>query len=206
MEGQFYSPSIFFTLQKNKWTCGLAIFFIIASLITLFVWIPNDIETGVVEKFRRQITIGDAMAPTMVASAILFVSMALLINAILSSRALRALENSAMDMQSFIFLFKLTFIIFIALLLMLYSGPLLVEFANLMNGENNSYRLLKGSLPYKYIGYVLGGFVMIFGSIGLVENKFFANGAWLSIIAVAVLTFLYDVPFDNLLLPPNGDY
>jgi hypothetical protein len=193
-------------LQNKKWTCGLAIFFIIASLIALFVWIPNDIETGVVEKFRRQITIGDAMAPTMVAWAILFVSMALLIDAILSSRALRALENSAMDVQSFIFLFKLTFIIFIALLLMLYSGPLLVEFANLMNGENNSYRLLKGSLPYKYIGYILGGFIMIFGSIGLVENKFSANGAWLSVIAVAVLTFIYDVPFDNLLLPPNGDY
>ena len=193
-------------MQNKKWTCGLAIFFIIASLITLFVWIPNDIETGVVEKFRRQITIGDAMAPTMVAWAILFVSMALLINAILSSRALRALENSAMDVQSFIFLFKLTFIIFIAFLLMLYSGPLLVEFANLMNGENNSYRLLKGSLPYKYIGYILGGFIMIFGSIGLVENKFSANGAWLSVIAVAVLTFIYDVPFDNLLLPPNGDY
>ena len=146
------------------------------------------------------------MAPTMVAWAILFVSMALLIDAILSSRALRALENSAMDVQSFIFLFKLTFIIFIALLLMLYSGPLLVEFANLMNGENNSYRLLKGSLPYKYIGYILGGFIMIFSSIGLVENKFSANGAWLSVIAVAVLTFIYDVPFDNLLLPPNGDY
>jgi len=193
-------------LQKNKWTFGLAIFFIIASLISLFVWIPNDIETGVIERFRRQITIGDAMAPTMVAWGVLFVSIALLIDAILSSRAPRASENSVMDAQSFVFFFKLTFVIVIALLLMLYSGPLLVEFLNLMNGESNNYRLFKGSMPYKYIGYILGGFVLIFSSIGLVENKFSTNGAWLSVIAVAVLTFLYDVPFDNLLLPPNGDY
>ena len=196
----------FFTLQQQKWTFGLAIFFIIASLISLLVWIPNDIETGVIERFRRQITIGDAMAPTMVAWGVLFVSIALLIDAILSSRAPRASENSVMDAQSFVFLFKLTIVIIIALLLMFYGGPLLVDFLNLVNGESNNYRLLKGSPPYKYIGYILGGFVMVFGSIGVVENKFFTNGAWLSIIAVTVLTLLYDVPFDNLLLPPNGDY
>jgi len=193
-------------LQQQKWTFGLAIFFIIASLISLLVWIPNDIETGVIEKFRRQITIGDAMAPTMVAWGVLFVSIALLIDVILSSRAPRASENSVMDAQSFVFLFKLTIVIIIALLLMFYGGPLLVDFLNLVNGESNNYRLLKGSPPYKYIGYILGGFVMVFGSIGVVENKFSTNGAWLSIIAVTVLTLLYDVPFDNLLLPPNGDY
>ena len=193
-------------MQQQKWTFGLAIFFIIASLISLLVWIPNDIETGVIEKFRRQITIGDAMAPTMVAWGVLFVSIALLIDAILSSRAPRASENSVMDAQSFVFLFKLTIVIIIALLLMFYGGPLLVDFLNLVNGESNNYRLLKGSPPYKYIGYILGGFVMVFGSIGVVENKFSTNGAWLSIIAVTVLTLLYDVPFDNLLLPPNGDY
>lgn len=193
-------------MQQQKWTFGLAIFFIIASLISLLVWIPNDIETGVIERFRRQITIGDAMAPTMVAWGVLFVSIALLIDAILSSRAPRASENSVMDAQSFVFLFKLTIVIIIALLLMFYGGPLLVDFLNLVNGESNNYRLLKGSPPYKYIGYILGGFVMVFGSIGVVENKFSTNGAWLSIIAVTVLTLLYDVPFDNLLLPPNGDY
>jgi hypothetical protein len=193
-------------LQQQKWTFGLAIFFIIASLISLLVWIPNDIETGVIERFRRQITIGDAMAPTMVAWGVLFVSIALLIDAILSSRAPRASENSVMDAQSFVFLFKLTIVIIIALLLMFYGGPLLVDFLNLVNGESNNYRLLKGSPPYKYIGYILGGFVMVFGSIGVVENKFSTNGAWLPIIAVTVLTLLYDVPFDNLLLPPNGDY
>ena len=193
-------------MQQQKWTFGLAIFFIIASLISLLVWIPNDIETGVIERFRRQITIGDAMAPTMVAWGVLLVSIALLIDAILSSRAPRASENSVMDAQSFVFLFKLIIVIIIALLLMFYGGPLLVDFLNLVNGEGNNYRLLKGSPPYKYIGYILGGFVMVFGSIGVVENKFSANGAWLSIIAVTVLTLLYDVPFDNLLLPPNGDY
>ncbi|MDP7426160.1 MAG: hypothetical protein QF394_12185, partial [Rhodospirillales bacterium] len=60
--------------------------------------------------------------------------------------------------------------------------------------------------PYKYLGYVLGGFFMVFGLIRVVENRFSASAAWASIIAVLVLTILYDVPFENLLLPPNGDH
>jgi len=146
------------------------------------------------------------MAPTMVAWAILLVSIALLIDTALRSRFQNVIENSIMDAQSFRFLLNMMTVIIISLLFMLYSGPLLVDFINLINGENDNYRLFKGSIPHKYFGYILGGFIMVFGSIGVVENKFSANGAWLSIIAVAVLTFLYDVPFDNLLLPPNGDY
>ena len=146
------------------------------------------------------------MAPTMVAWGILLVSIGLFIDTVLKSLLHGVIEDKILDSQSFRFLLNMMVVIGISLFLMLYIGPLLVDFINLISGENNNYRLLKDNIPHKYIGYVLGGFIMVFGTIGVIENKFSANSVWVSIIAVAVLTFLYDVPFDNLLLPPNGDY
>ena len=87
---------------------------------------------------------------------------------------------------------------------MVYLGPMVVDLINTLGGEIGSYRNLRASYPYKLIGYVFGGFVLIFGIISVVENRFSMNGALVSIIAVVVITMLYEVPFDNLLLPPNG--
>ena len=41
----------------------LAIFFTLAALFIIFVWVPMDTGTGLVEKVRRKYTIGDALAP-----------------------------------------------------------------------------------------------------------------------------------------------
>ena len=190
-----------------SWTLGLAVFLIIASIITLFIWIPNDIETGVIEIFRHRVTIGDAMAPTMVATGILIVSVFLGISAIISgARSSNAIQENVLDRQSFIFLFKMIMVITLGLTLMFYIGPLFVEISNVLTGEASSYRYLKASFPYKYIGYLVGGFILVFGIIRIIENKFSASAAWITILTVLLLMILYDVPFDNLLLPPNGDY
>ena len=191
-------------MQKAPWTVGLAIFFSLASLLTLFVWIPLDIETGVVETFRRRVTIGDAMAPTIMAVAILVVSVVMGILAVF-----QPVENSSdvkedLDKQSFVFLARLVIVVSIGLVLMVYLGPMVVDLINTLGGEIGSYRNLRATYPYKLIGYVFGGFVLIFGIISVVENRFSMNGALVSIIAVVVITMLYEVPFDNLLLPPNG--
>ena len=34
---------------------------LVAGCLILFVWIPLDVETGLIEKVRSQVTIGDAM-------------------------------------------------------------------------------------------------------------------------------------------------
>ncbi len=36
---------------------------ILLALLALFVWVPFDIDTGVVEKLRRRISIGDSLLP-----------------------------------------------------------------------------------------------------------------------------------------------
>jgi len=35
--------------------------------LMLFVWIPLDVDTGIIEKVRRQVTLGDSFAPTVAA-------------------------------------------------------------------------------------------------------------------------------------------
>jgi hypothetical protein len=191
-------------MQKAPWTVGLAIFFSLASLLTLFVWIPLDIETGVIETFRRRVTIGDAMAPTIMAVAILVVSVVMGILAVFQLAENSSDVKEDLDKQSFVFLARLVIVVSIGLVLMVYLGPMVVDLINALGGEIGSYRNLRATYPYKLIGYVFGGFVLIFGIISVVENRFSMNGALVSIIAVVVITMLYEVPFDNLLLPPNG--
>jgi hypothetical protein len=192
-------------MKNERWTIGLAVFFIITSALTLFVWIPIDIETGVVETFRRRVNIGDAMAPTVVAAAILVVSILMGIMALIRPSP-NLMVKEGLDKQSFNFLSRMIITLGLGLSLMLYAGPLVVDFINTMGGEISTYRQLKDTFPYKFIGYSLGGFVLVFGLVCLIENRSSLSAAWAAIIAVLLLTLLYEVPFDNLLLPPNGDY
>jgi hypothetical protein len=192
-------------MKNERWTIGLAVFFIITSALTLFVWIPIDIETGVVETFRRRVNIGDAMAPTVVAAAILVVSILMGVMALIRPSP-NLMVKEGLDKQSFNFLSRMIIPLGLGLSLMLYAGPLVVDFINTMGGEISTYRQLKDTFPYKFVGYSLGGFVLVFGLVRLIENRSSLSAAWAAIIAVLLLTLLYEVPFDNLLLPPNGDY
>ena len=47
---------------------------------------------------------------------------------------------------------------------------------------------------------------MTFGLIRVVENKVTQSAALVAALVVLALILLYDVPFDNILLPPNGDF
>lgn len=185
----------------DRWTVGLAVFFVLFAAITLGVWIPNDIDTGLIERFRRAVHIGDALAPTAVTVGILVSALALAVTAILRPER----EERAPDRQSFIFMFRLAVAIGLGLLMMVHTGPVVVEIANAAGYDIGTYRQLRDTVPYKYLGYATGGFVLVFGVIRVVENRFSVSAAGVAIAAVVVLTFLYDVPFDHLLLPPNGD-
>jgi len=194
-------------MKTERWTIGLSLFFIVAGALTLFVWIPYDVETGVVETFRRRTTIGDAMAPTLAAAAILACSV---IMGVLSILRVRRVDDKPAepgpDRRSYIFLLRLSVVIVMGLFVMVFAGPLAVELVNVILAETGTYRQLKASLPYKFLGYLLGGSIIVTGIIRIVENRFTKSAIWVSVFAVFALIILYDLPFDNLLLPPNGDY
>ncbi len=192
-------------MKYDRWTLGLAVAAVVSAALTLGIWIPNDIESGLVETFRRQTTIGDAMAPTMLATGIFIVALAMGLISWLRSRFGYKERQVGLDRLSIEFLFRLAAIIVLGLLLIPYCGPLSVDLINALGGEIGSYRVLRDTVPYKYIGYFLGGFVMIFGIIWLIEQRPTRSAALVSLVAVIVLIVLYDLPFDDLLLPPNGD-
>ena len=193
-------------MQSERWTIGLALFFATASVLTLFVWIPADIETGVFETFRRRTTIGDAMAPTLAAWAVLLVSIIMGVFSYLRARRSASAPEDGLDSRSYAFLLRISVPLIVGLVLMVYTGPVTLDVLNTFGAELGTYRQQKATFPFKHLGFVAGGFVMIFSLISVVENRMSQSALWVSIFSVAALILLYDVPFDNILIPPNGDF
>lgn len=191
-------------MRENTVTTILAVAFALFGVVALFVWIPNDIEGGFIETFRRQRSVGDAMAPTVVAIAIIVVSVLMGVISFLA-RKKDATAIDGPDLKSRFFSARIGAILIASLVVMVFAGPLTVDVLNLLGFEVGTYRALRDTIPFKYIGYALGGFLMVFGIIRVIENRTTRTDILTSIFTVIALILLYDVPFDDLLLPPNGD-
>ena len=188
-------------MRVDPWSLGVAAAVAAVALLTLGIWIPADIETGVVETFRRRIVIGDAMAPTVAAIGMIAASALLALSAVRNpGRA-----EQAPDRQSLVFAARLAAVIAASLALMAYTGPLAVDAISVLGGAIGSYRELRDTVPYKYLGYLLGGTVLVGGVIAVVEQRLTRGVALAAVTATVALMLLYDLPFDDLLLPPNGD-
>lgn len=169
------------------------------ALILLFVWIPLDTQSGMIERVRRQVVIGDALAPSVAAGF-------LLIGGLLLVLFERDDPNQPRLMaKPLLFLLSAMGIIGLSLLVMRYAGPTAVMLTNLGLDEPREYRLLRDAAPWKYIGFFLGGTGLIAGLIALVEGRFRTRAVIIAVLAVVAMIVIYDVPFDDLLLPPNGD-
>ena len=179
--------------SRSNLITGL-VFLAFAALVA-FIWVPLDVETGLVEKVRRRIMIGDALAPTVAA---FFIG--------LGGLVLVLFERKAPDQPS-VKLAHVTFvgiqiaILVIGFLIMLYAGPLAVS---LFSGDTE-YRLLRDTAPWKYVGYFLGGIFIVAGLISQSEGRLTLRSVVIAIGVVVALIIIYDVPFEDLLLPPNGD-
>ncbi|WP_417227812.1 hypothetical protein [Amphritea sp.] len=190
------------SLFKRNPNLAIGLLTIALGCIILFVWIPADVETGLFEKVRSRVRLGDALAPSIAAALLIFAGLLLFFQ---SLRANTDIELSFDNMKYLLLLFCL-FVVTINV--MHWSGTWIVETAKLLGilNEESSYRLLRDSAPWKYIGYVTGGLFMLFSLICLMERKFSLKAMFIALAAVVTLILIYDVPFDNILLPPNGDF
>ncbi len=166
------------------------------SVLLLAVWIPMDTDSGLILEVRRQVIIGDALAPT-VASLFLLVGGALLV-----SVERKSMDQPGLSARDMAFVAGLVGIVALSLVVMRHAGPLAVA---LFAEETAEYRLLRGTAPWKYIGYFLGGTMMIIGMVALVEGRIRLRILVIAAFAVLAMIVLYDLPFEDLLLPPNGD-
>lgn len=176
------------------------LFFTALALLLLLVWIPLDSDTGLIEKVRRQVAIGDALAPTVAAVFLL-----------IGGGLLMLLEGKrdtppAMDAASVKFVVRVFTMLVLGFLVMRYAGPLAVEVMNTIQGSDLEYRLLRDTAPWKWLGYVLGGTLAICGTISLTEGRFSLRALVVALLAIAAMIAIFDLPFDDLLLPPNGDF
>lgn len=165
------------------------------AALVAFVWIPLDVETGLIEKVRRRTVIGDALAPTVAA---FFVGVG---GVLLFVFERKDTSQPRLNSENVKFISIQIGILVVGFLIMLYAGPL----AAYMVQDGGEYRLLRDSAPWKYIGYFLGGTFIVSGLISHVEGRFSGRNVVISICVVLALIVIYDLPFEDLLLPPNGD-
>ena len=168
----------------------LALFFLAFALILVFVWIPLDTDTGLVEKVRRKFVIGDALAPT-VAAVVIALGAGFVL--------LRPAPGKSLSRENVIWCVCLLGLFTTSLFAMRYAGPLVAIWTE------SGYRPLRATLPWKYIGYLLGGTFMIGGLTGMAMRRLSVKDFAIGFIATLLIALAYDLPFDDLILPPNGD-
>ena len=180
---------MFKRLTGDQWLGLIAIFF---ATLLVFIWIPLDTETGLIEKVRRQVTLGDSLGPT-VAGAVILIGGGL---AFFGSNP----AAPTLSLQNLKWLFLLILCIAGALTLMRFAGPFIAELFS-----EQSYRALRATPPWNYTGYVIGGSVLIAALISVVRGRVRPSAVLIGLAASLVIALLYDLPFDDLQLPPNGD-
>lgn len=184
---------------NSKSNLILGAFFVAFAILAIFVWIPLDTTSGIIQKVRGRYNIGDAMAPT-IATLFLLAGGLLLV---ISER--KAKDQPAFGRDEFSFIVKLMAVLIFGLMVMRYTGPLLVELTNLFRAEPREYRLLRATPGWKHVGFVVGGIITVSGVISVVERKFSRRAVLIGILAVIILVAVFDIPFEDLQLPPNGD-
>lgn len=180
---------MFKSARADRWlgVCSIAL-----ALISALVWIPADITTGVVEQVRRSVRIGDSLGPIVACCVIGLGGMMIMLQP--------SEDAPRLTLGNLGWLAVLVALVTVSLFVMRYAGP----FAASLLSET-PYRSLRDTAPWKYIGFVLGGGGLVFGLIAYATGALRTRHALIGLVAALVLALLYDLPFDDLLLPPNGD-
>ena len=176
------------------------------ALVLLMAWIPSDVASGVIEKVRRQVVIGDAMAPTVWSIGIGVLGLLLALTSLLRLReGASDSPGGGPTWANLRYLLALLATIIGALLVMTHAGPGVVGIAQSLGSDVESYRNLRATRPWKYTGYLAGGFLLVFALMSYTSHRISGRLALIAAAAVLIMALAYDLPFKNLLLPPNGD-
>ena len=169
-----------------------------AALLALLVWVPADTGSGFVERVRGQYRVGDAMGPSVAFGLLALAGLVLAVES--RSRAAASRPKASLGRAQLGFLLLVFLIFALSLLAMRWIGPAV---AGLLT--ETGYRPLRASLPWKYLGYVGGGMLLVGSLISLAERRPSKRAFVIGFVAALGLALLYDLPFDDFLLPPNGD-
>jgi len=193
-------------MTRHHWNALFGLGCLLFALFALLWWIPHQTETGVVVEVRHQVGIGDAMAPTVWAIGLGMLGALLGLQGLLRVR--EGSPEAATGGPTWANLRRLTLmlgIVVASLVLMTLAGPAVVKLAHALGSGVDSYRAVRADRPWKYIGYLAGGFTMTFGLMSYIAHRPSWRLALVAALIVLAMALAYDLPFKNLLLPPNGD-
>lgn len=177
----------------------VAIVCLVFGLVVAFAWAPLDSGSPIFEQVRGSLSIGDAMAPTVAAGVLLVGATGLLID------AMRGRSTGGLTASNLRFLVVLAITVIASLAVMRWTGPLAVGVARGMGYELPDYRLLRDTAPWKYLGFIGGGTLLIGVLISYVEHRVSRRTLLIAFLAALAVALFYGVPFKTLVLPPNGD-
>ena len=94
-----------------------------------------------------------------------------------------------------------------SLLLMRFTGPVMVWLAEAVGvvEAGTGYRPLRDTLPWKFTGFLAGGTMMIWALSAYADNKWSWRRLVIGFLIALVIGAAFDLPFEDLILPPNGD-
>lgn len=185
--------------EQSRSNVIIGLVFSALGLLAVFVWIPLDSDSGLINKVRGRMVIGDALAPTIAGCFLLLGGLLLII------RERHAPNQTIVTRTQLFFITRIVIVIIVGVLAMRYSGPALADLVSLFRAEPIEYRLLRTTPGWRHVGYVVGGIIIVSGMIAVVEGKLTRRAVLTALIAVLVFIAVFDLPFEDLQLPPNGD-
>ena len=165
-------------LTRNR-LLGAVIF--TAGLMMLLLWIPSDVDSGLIEKVRRRYRIGDMLGPVVATTIILIGAGWLCL-----SREREAPRSILPPLRAIAMIVGITGS---CMLLMRWTGPALVglaDIAGIIDGE-------------------AGCGVLIWLLSCQADGKWSWRRLGIGMAIALVMALFFDLPFDDLVLPPNGD-
>jgi hypothetical protein len=193
----------------DPWDIGFGVVIFLGSMLALFVWFPADIPTGFffINAIGREEP-GDAFFPIMLAVLLAILSLIQVTLAIFGARPANedGTPTPTLTVGNFKFLVLFIAISMIGYAIMYWLGPLTVSALNAGGLLDADYRQLTDTAPYKYIGYVVGGFLMTITLIAWTEGRIRRQSVIAVLLTLIIAIVIFDVVLKNVLLPPNADY
>lgn len=183
---------------KQPFTAALGTIFIVLGLVILLIWIPMDTRTGIIEKVRGRTIVGDSLATSF--AAVIMIVAGLL--TVLESRRADGADGAEprLTWSNLGFVLFAAVVVVAGFVLMRWVGP---AAASLLGA--GEYRLLRADVPWKYLGFLSGSSLIVLLFILAVERKFSWRALAVALLAPLAIALFYDLPFEDLQLPPNGD-
>ena len=169
------------------------------GLFAIFVWVPLDSSSGIVVKSRGKLKVGDALAPTAAFGMLCVAGLMVL------WEERRGRASPKVDPKSHFFVLVMLAIFAVSLFLMRWTGPAVVHFLGIGADQGIGYRELRDTAPWKYLGYITGGTALITATVTLASRGFRMRYLLIGFVMACLMAAIYDLPFEDLLLPPNGD-